>query len=413
MSRDLLVRGLLVAAVLALCGWMASCTEWVEREVPTPPKGEALTNPLYAAQQLARELGARVENPTGLSALPPSGATLWLTSSQWDLFPGTAKRLREWVDGGGHLVIPSSLLGNENLAEWIAVRELDPKDADTHDDAQPASAPARGRIEPPVCQALTEPGQLPPAYGERRPFKLCNVTRIGVSGDRTLWALGDFDNAQIVRVAFGQGSVTVVAPDGLFGNGQLFKGDHAAVLVATLQLRTGAAVWFVTEESRTGFLRWLWQRAWVAVVLGAIAIALALWRGATRFGPLAAPEVPVRRSMAEQIRGTAQFLRLQGGDSLHAAQMSALENAARLHLPNYQQLGRSDRAALLAKVTGLDAPALAGALDRTAQRKKHRPAHTLPATLELLETARRRLLLAARDRSLPARLAPTLNPVSD
>ena len=56
---------------------------------------------------------------------------------------------------------------------------------------------------------------------------------------------------------------------------------------------------------------------------------LALWRGGVRFGPLTAASETARRSLAEQIRGTGQFvLRHGGGEALHAAAVRALNEAA-------------------------------------------------------------------------------------
>ena len=50
------IAGLAGAAVLA--SWIASNTEWTEVKIPLPPKGEAATNPYYAAQRFA-EAGSR------------------------------------------------------------------------------------------------------------------------------------------------------------------------------------------------------------------------------------------------------------------------------------------------------------------------------------------------------------------
>jgi hypothetical protein len=53
----------------------------------------------------------------------------------------------------------------------------------------------------------------------------------------------------------------------------------------------------------------------------------------------------------------------------------------------YDKLDRSAKAAALARVTGLEAEALGRALDT----RVNRPRHAWPATLALLETARRRI----------------------
>jgi len=52
LNRDWLLRGLFAALLLGAGAWLASSTEWVDVEVPTPPRGEAAKNRLYVTQQL-------------------------------------------------------------------------------------------------------------------------------------------------------------------------------------------------------------------------------------------------------------------------------------------------------------------------------------------------------------------------
>ena len=145
---------------------------------------------------------------------------------------------------------------------------------------------------------------------------------------------------------------------------------------------------------------WLWHQAWAALLLGLLALALALWRAGVRFGPLAPSAPSHRRSMAEQVRGTARFLHMHGPKALHTAQLRALHASAARQLPRYSQLDALRRTAGIARATGLDARAL----ERAQDDKARNPA-VLAADLELLETARRRL-----DAREPA--APSVSSVS-
>lgn len=408
-NRDVLLRVLMAAVVLGAGVWVASCTEWVEVDVPLPARGEAAKNPLYVTQQLVRRLGAEVATPSTLSALPPPRATLLLTSWYWDLFPERAQRLKTWVESGGHLVLYANNLDHEQLKGWVPIKELEPPrkrrgaeedeedgdeagDDSDEEDAAPAPIERIRRSMQPPCHPVVEPDGVPASYadGDRR-FKVCGVVASGwklQSTSPTLWSIDGPDGPMMLRAARGQGQVTVILPWGLLDNDRVLKGDNGLVAVAALQARPGAHVWFVTEEARSPFLTWLWNEAWVAVLLGTAALLLALWRGARRFGPPLPKVQPGRRSMAEQISGTAQFLRRNGPEALLAAQIRALEEAARGHVRQYDQLDRTQRAAAIAKHTGLDAAALGLALDKSLARKRV----DLPATLELLETARRLLV---------------------
>jgi Domain of unknown function (DUF4350) len=414
MNRDLLLRVLMAALALGAGVWVASCTEWVEVDVPRPPRGEAAKNPLYVTQQLVRRLGATVATPSSLSTLPPPRATLLLTSWYWDLFPERAQRLKGWVETGGHLVLYANNLDHQQLKGWLPISQLAPprktkpvdeEDQDEEavdDEGDPGSAAdaALRRLGLSLrtpCQDTVEPETVPASYADGgRRFKICSYVASGwklQSSTLPLWALEGRDGPMMLRAARGQGQITVILPTGLLENERVLKGDNGLAAVAALQARPGAQVWFVGEEARAPLLSWLWQQAWVVVLLGAAALLLALWRGARRFGPLAAEAPAGRRSMAEQISGTAQFLRRQGPEALLAAQIRALDTAARGHVRGYDTLDRTQRAAAIAQHTGLDAAALGLALDKSLARKRV----DLPATLELLETARR--VLAQRNRT--------------
>ncbi len=153
----------------------------------------------------------------------------------------------------------------------------------------------------------------------------------------------------------GQGTVTVLGGWGLLNNSNLLRADNAQLAAAALQARAGAEFWFVAEEAREPFAPWLWHQAWAALLLGLLALALALWRAGVRFGPLA-PSAPAhRRSMAEQVRGTARFLHMHGPKALHTAQLRALHASAARQLPRFSQLDPARRTQEIARATGLDA----------------------------------------------------------
>lgn len=404
------LRALIAAMLLGLVAWLASCTEWAEVEVPTPARGEAARNRHYAAQALLRRLGTTVATPENLAQLPPAGATLLLTSWHWDIFPERAQRLRQWVEDGGQLVIFSDNLNQKQLKGWLPVRWLEPPrrqkprddeaaDAEENEDsdeddieaAEPRQMAVLRRLKIP-CHDTAEPDSVAPHYaGTARHYKLCGFIYSGWKlqpNGPALWSIDGRDGPLLLRVAKGRGTVTVIQPVGLLDNDRVLQSDNGLAAVAALQARRGSTVWFVTEEARPSLLAWLWQEAAAVVLLAAAALVLALWRGARRFGPLAALAATGRRSMAEQIAGTAQFLRKQGPEALLAAQIRALEAAARSHIRLYDTLDRGQRAAAIARHTGQDAAALSSALDKSLARKRH----DLPATLELLETARRLLV---------------------
>jgi hypothetical protein len=193
----------------------------------------------------------------------------------------------------------------------------------------------------------------------------------------------------VARVRVGRGSVTSVNGDP-FRARRLFDGDHGWLLVKAAELRPGDEVHFLSEGDYPSLLALTWQRGEPVVILSAVLVAFLLWRGGIRFGPLAAPEPTARRSLAEQIRGTGHFaLHHGGGGSLHAASVRALDEAARRRIAGYEQLPATDRTDAVARLTGIGAAALAAAVFNPRARRPHE----LRATIALIETARRRLIV--------------------
>lgn len=389
MSRSRLLLGLLAALLLAAGLYaLADRTEWVEQEVNLPLRGEAATDDWYAAQALLRGLKVQVVRQSHLDSLPPPPATLWLESGAWDLFPERSERLRQWVQQGGHLVVRSDQLERgELLAAWAPITT-------NHTVPQPPiAASAPDRRPPPIdpCQDLREVPDSAAFYAGSQPLLVCSFfggRRLQTGATPPVWSLqGPQGASYFMRVAFGAGHLTAMGPLPV-RNRELPNHDHALALMATLNLRPGQTLWLVTDEARPPLLATLWQRGAPALLLGALALALALWRAGTRFGPKAAVPPAARRSVAEQVRGTARFIWNRDPAALLAAQQRATETAAMARIPRYLLMSTPQRAAALARLTGLPADALARAL--TPGQAPDRDSHT--QTLALLESARRRLL---------------------
>ena len=374
MTRSRIMAASVTVLLAVVIAWIASNTYWEDTKVPMPLKGEALTNPFYAAQKLADELGARAVRDRVL-VIPSNDAVIVLSAWYWDLSAERRIALERWVSSGGRLVVDTMLNGRAEFETWSGIREDVEEDEDKSDDH-----------EHDQCTPLTEEAQMLPSQPGAH-FSICGGEphTLLTTERRPQWALRDQAGLQVVRVAVGKGSVTVInaLP---FRYQNLFDGDHGRLFVAATQLRRGDELYFLSEDDHPSLLSLIWRHGAPVVMLSLATIALILWRGGIRFGPLAAATETGRRSLAEQIRGTGEFvLHHSDGDALHAASARALEEAARGRIPAYSRLSRKQRAAALGRHTGLDGNALMSAIDNASKRR----VNELRNTIALLEAGRR------------------------
>lgn len=377
MRRERLVWLAVIGAAIALVVWVANHTCWTDVKVPMPPKGEALTNPFYVVERFAQALGARAEWNRGLG-LPPTSGVVFISAWDWDLTTDRQQRIEHWVESGGRLVVDKSLISSTDALErWSGIGH--------NAKAQPRQRRAAVGLAT-RCYTLDETGDSEDTYS------VC-----GMDATSTLkttraksWALSrDPWGLQAVRVKIGRGSVTVINGTPFLQRG-LFDDDNGRLFVAATQLRSGDEIHFFSESSHASLLELTWQLGWPVVCLLMVLIALALWRSSARFGPLAAAPEVARRSLAEQIRGTGQFtLRVGGGESLHAAAARALNEVAAVYISAYDRLPGTERMSALAKATGFEADTLAAALHYPGSRHSEH----LRTTIDLLESARRRILI--------------------
>ncbi len=330
-------------------------------------------------------LGAHTQLRSETVTLPATSAVLVIGMWNWSVIPERRRRLEQWVHDGGRLLVGPTMLFDETFGTWAGIKQV------------PLKQDEGGVSHVALCRSLTHrltvdlaPTGTSPASFSQEHFDVCQFFGLQelVTARKFSWRLRDRDgHTMALRIPIGRGSVTVLNIAS-FENQALICGDSGLLFTAATQLRRGDAVEFLTDGDGGSLLALLWRYGAPVIVLAALLIILWLWRSGVRFGPLAAVPDPARRSLAEQIRGTGQFvLRFGGGKALYAATARALNEAASRHVARYERLSNEERVAALAALTGLDAGALSAALDSpTARRPKE-----IRTTIAFLEAARRRI----------------------
>jgi hypothetical protein len=377
---------LLIAVVLAAAAvWIAMHTYWDYITVDNAPQGEAARNRYYAFEHLAQKFAIHTRQVPTLRALPAADSVLFVDDLRGTVLHNRIDALEQWVAGGGRLLLSrTALISNSKLQSWTGLGL-----------ARPASEDEDGasRIPP----RATGPDAECAPYLERlagresgKSFRAClGPMRVALSSARTpAWSLSNGYGFQMLRVDIGKGSVAVIGCECLMGNKSLLREDHARIVFDSISLRVGDHVDILNPVSAESLLALLWRLAAAAMVCGLAAIGLTIWRNLPRFGPLALPPLPLRRSLAEQIRARARFAwRTRRLASLRRAECQALMQSACRRLASYERMDATQRIGALAARTGLDSGALRDALNENLDGG----AESQLAAIMLLESARRRL----------------------
>src|SRR6185436_7066804 len=121
MTRARIISLFTGVVLVAFIVWVASNTYWADTLVPMPPKGEARTNPFYAAQRFAEALGARTAWDR-VFIMPPADSVIVLSGWHWNLSIGRREGLERWVQSGGRLVVDGRLGGSlDEFEHWSGI----------------------------------------------------------------------------------------------------------------------------------------------------------------------------------------------------------------------------------------------------------------------------------------------------
>jgi hypothetical protein len=381
-TRARIVKLAVAAAAVALVVWIARHTYWDEVTVPTPLQGEAARNPFYSLEHLARTLGMRTRRIASLRFLPRNSVVL-INDLHDDLLHQSIESIQSWVESGGRLIVTGDTLWSSGaLQKWSGVAPSH-QDPDTR---QIPSARFAGRFNPDAdCTPMTVrvKGTV---NGES--WTVCAPSSETAFASKRVpaWSLSDAQGMQILRVNVGSGEFVVFGPRWILTNKSLPIHDHAQVLIDAARLQRGDALLILSPSRAEPLLALLWRLAAPAIVFLAAAVLLLVLRDLPRFGPPLPVPVPIRRSLAEQIRANARFAwRTRKLGPLRAAVRRSLDEAARRQVAGFGALNERQRASALAARTGVDPAAMTAALTSDAAGD----AQVQRRAIALLENCRR------------------------
>jgi hypothetical protein len=391
-----------IALATAFATWVACKLHWETITVPTPAKGEALTNPYYALEHFAADLGLHPREISTVRGLQAE-AVLVLEEPGDELTHPPVAALESWVEAGGRLVISSALLDSyPALRAWSGIKRA--RSVRAAVDGKPAAPPP---APPPAQPPTMNSGADCPLMKVRadgvptgQSFRVCGAgPTLAYDGERApAWSLSDDRGMHVIRAGVGFGEITVLQPRDALSNFMLKRADHAEMFAAAAGLRHDDTLLIFHPATAVPLPVLLWRLVAPALLFLLAALLALAWRHAPPFGPPLPLPSPLRRSLAEQIRANARFAWRTGNlGGLRTSARRSLDEAAARHIAGYGSLDAAQRAARLAELTGLDAIAIGAARDDGAAGRLNEQR----AAITLMEVCRRILLRMHSDHPRP------------
>jgi Domain of unknown function (DUF4350) len=382
--NGIIIAAIVLVAVAALSWWTYSKFEFYDTESELGYRGEARKNPYLAAGRLLEKYAAHVRFQQVYTGLPPPGATLLLPTPRRGLSKQQSERLREWAEAGGHLILVTWTLWDDERSEGDYL--LDPLGVRQFQH-EPAAKPGAAQEAPPLPGDQPRPVRLP-RDGEQLDVFFDSHFMLKDASGKAAWALADDNGTHVLHYRVGRGAITALSDDRFLTNDAIEKYDHAALLVWLFEPKPGSTVWIVQGDDVLPLWRWLLDHAAPAVASMLALLVCWLWAASRRFGPALLAPRPERRSLVEHISASGRFLwREARGAALYQAVLDELRQRIRLRHPAWAELPLEEMAQRAATLSGMAPAAVRSALIDGARRREEDFVHDI----QTLETLRKRL----------------------
>lgn len=401
MKRDFILVAILIAAIIGLATWFMRTYEWRTEETDVGLQGEALRNPLLAAQRFLEKTGSTVTNVSGvqqITDMPARTDVVVVPTHRYDFSQERTERFRQWVEAGGHLIVTArqfkrkSSQHKDPLLDPLGVKFADTEDSDESESPQSdTSDETTDKIDGDSdekttnadsdTETATDFSSGDHANGETDTDAVVvkidddsELLRVRFDPRQSLevmgetepeWYVADEESIYLVEFRMGDGWLTVVNDFDFMTNAEIRDNDHAAFLWRLVHIDANrGTVWFIHRDDMPALSDLIWQNFKpIVIVIGVILLAW-LWSASRRFGPLLADPQPVRRSLREHIRASGYFIwKAQQRTQLLKSVQRALHTEIETLHPGWSQLDNAALHKRLAELTGMPIEVIQAALE--------------------------------------------------
>ncbi|GAB4196935.1 MAG: DUF4350 domain-containing protein [Wenzhouxiangellaceae bacterium] len=348
----LLLGALVLGSGLA---WFFTAFDRVEVKERSNMQAAALADPWLAATRFLQGAGAQVRMVSDFNLdqpMPPPEVTLIGSHFLQIIEEQRVQRLREWIEAGGHLLVPvdwnAPLVGDAGISLGGIAQ---PFGVEVHFDGEAAT---------------TEPLRFSWNEHEAVTVRLDRSRYFSFNPVRSPALRLPEEEPVLLQYAMGEGQMTLISDMAFASNWNIGDLDHAWFFYQLSGAAQGRPVWLLDDRGSVGLLAWLWRHGAFIILSLALLLAALIWRRNRRLGPLQEVIVNQRRHLGEHLQATANFLWRQGlASTLISASRARIMEGWLLRHPPLRAQSSAQRAAWLAERLDLDVAAVDRALHAT------------------------------------------------
>lgn len=276
-----------------------------------PPSSRVMREPYLAAERMFEAMNVATSQISALqqAADLPDHSTLILPAGRGGMTLSARAAVRAFVTRGGHLLIESESWENgDPVFRELGLRRSEAPEPDYDLDWIITSWTDQYRY-PSQSAESDDPTLLLVQWDEESPPLL--VTSLGgelLDTDEPARRIDGEDGTRMLQRRLGEGLITAVNDISFAQNWRIGRNDNAQLLwlIVNDQPDLAHVAWFRTRPASL----WAWLKAHAMPVLISIVALLAvfIWQGLTRFGPIMADPSSERRRLSDHLSASGRFL---------------------------------------------------------------------------------------------------------